>query len=109
MQDAVGELGNRPVHLAAASGQTAVVKLLLRQGANVVCHQFALLAYNVRQLTSFMSCVTGALGFLQFVAHLLGDTLVRKKKPALLLLSNINKALVWSRCKEPVVEHKALS
>ena len=47
MQDAVGELGNRPVHLAAASGHTAVVKLLLRQGANVVCHQFALLAYNV--------------------------------------------------------------
>ncbi len=38
MQDAVGELGNRPIHLAAAAGHTAVVKLLLRQGANVVSH-----------------------------------------------------------------------
>ena len=36
-QDAVGELGNRPIHLAAASGHTAIVKLLLRHGANVVC------------------------------------------------------------------------
>ena len=36
VQDAVGELGNRPVHLAAAAGHAAVVKLLLRQGANVV-------------------------------------------------------------------------
>ncbi len=36
VQDAVGELGNRPVHLAAAGGHTAIVKLLLRQGANVV-------------------------------------------------------------------------
>ena len=38
IQDAVGELGNRPIHLAAAAGHTAVVKLLLRQGANVVSH-----------------------------------------------------------------------
>jgi hypothetical protein len=43
MQDAVGELGNRPIHLAAAAGHTAVVKLLLRQGANVVSHPLSLL------------------------------------------------------------------
>lgn len=42
MQDAVGELGNRPIHLAAAAGHTAVVKLLLRQGANVVSHPLSL-------------------------------------------------------------------
>ncbi len=43
LQDAVGELGNRPIHLAAAAGHTAVVKLLLRQGANVVSLPMCLL------------------------------------------------------------------
>ena len=37
----MGELGNRRMQLAAVSGQTAVVKLLLRQGASVVCHHLA--------------------------------------------------------------------
>lgn len=34
--EAVGELGNRPLHLAAAAGHTDVVGLLLAKGAAVV-------------------------------------------------------------------------
>ena len=35
-----------------------------------------------------MSCVTGALGFLQSVAHLLGDTLVRKKASVVVVVQH---------------------
>ena len=36
VQDAEGDLGNRPLHLAAAQGQWAVCRLLLSRGASVV-------------------------------------------------------------------------
>ena len=59
MQDAVGELGNRPIHLAAAAGHTAIVKMLLRQGANVVSLPVPLTLFMLTLLTS---CVLSAPG-----------------------------------------------
>ena len=56
----MGELGNRPIHLAAASGHTAVVKLLLRQGANVVClHSlFAVIVHAFASMCAVTYCIS---------------------------------------------------
>ena len=91
MQDAVGELGNTPIHLAAASGHTPVVKLLLRQGANVVCCRQCF-AFTLNSSTCAKLFVVDP-GAAHAVAHVFFKGGVCNTKCGQ-ILSNINKAPV---------------